>query len=104
MPASLDHIYPGTPMGANLIADGATFRVWAPFAEQGNLMTYGPILVDSYHRLAAFADRILKGTKPGDIPVEFPTTVELVVNRKAAQAMGLAVAPSVLARANRVID
>ena len=77
---------------------------WAIFAERGNLMTYGPVLVDSYHRLAAFADRILKGTKAGDIPIEFPTTVELVVNRKAAQAMGIAVAPTVLARADRVIE
>jgi putative ABC transport system substrate-binding protein len=77
---------------------------WAIFAERGNLMTYGPVLVDSYYRLASFADRILKGIKPGDIPVELPTTVELVVNRRAAQAMGIAVVPAVLARADRIIE
>jgi len=76
---------------------------WAIFAERGNLMTYGPVLVDSYYRLATFADRILKGANPGDIPVEFPTTVELVVNRKAAQAMGIALPPALLARASRTI-
>jgi putative tryptophan/tyrosine transport system substrate-binding protein len=77
---------------------------WAVFAERGNLLTYGPVLVDSYHRLATFADRILNGTKPGDIPVELPTTVELVVNGGAAKAMGIALPPAVLARANRIID
>jgi len=77
---------------------------WAVFAEKGNLMAYGPVLLDSYLRLATIVDRILRGARAGDIPVEFPTTIELVVNRKAAQAMGIALAPAVLARANRVID
>jgi putative ABC transport system substrate-binding protein len=77
---------------------------WAVFAEKGNLMAYGPVLLDSYLRLGAIVDRILRGGKAGDIPVEFPTTIELVVNRKAAQAMSIVVPPTVLARANRIID
>ena len=77
---------------------------WAVFAEKGNLMTYGPVLADSYYRLATFVDRILKGAKAGDMPIEFPTTVELVLNRKAATAMGVTLPPEVLTRANRVID
>ena len=77
---------------------------WAQFAEGGNLMTYGPNLVDTYKRLAWFVDRILKGTKPSELPVELPTRVEFVVNRKAAAALGVAVPRSVLARADRVIE
>jgi putative ABC transport system substrate-binding protein len=77
---------------------------WSDFAEQGNLMSYGPVLVESYHRLATFVDRILKGANPGEIPVEFPTRLELVVNRRAARAMKVTVAPALLARADRVID
>ena len=77
---------------------------WAIFAEKGNLMTYGPVLEDSYYRLASFADRILKGAKAGEIAVEFPTAVEFVVNRKAAQALQVNMPPAVLARATRIID
>ncbi len=77
---------------------------WAVFADKGNLMTYGPVLDDCYYRLAGFADRILKGAKAGEIPVEFPTTVEFVVNRKAAQSLHVNVPPAVLARATRIID
>ena len=77
---------------------------WAIFAEKGNLMTYGPVLENSYYRLASFADRILKGAKAGEIPVEFPTAVEFVVNRKAAQALKVNLPPAVLARATRIID
>jgi putative ABC transport system substrate-binding protein len=77
---------------------------WAVFAEKGNLMAYGPVLLDSYLRLGAIVDRILRGGKAGEIPVEFPTTVELVVNRKSAQAMGIALPPALLARASRIID
>jgi len=77
---------------------------WAQFAEGGNLMTYGPNLVEIYKRLAWFADRIIKGAKPAELPVELPTRVEFVVNRKAATALGVAVPRSVLARANKVIE
>ena len=57
---------------------------WAVFAEKGNLMTYGPVLRDSYERLATFVDRILKGANPADMPVERPSKFELVINMKAA--------------------
>ena len=77
---------------------------WAQFAEGGNLMTYGPNLVDTYKRLAWFVDRIVKGAKPAELPVEFPTRVELVVNRKAATALGVTVPRSVLLRADKVIE
>lgn len=75
---------------------------WAVFAEDGNFMTYGPVLPASYHRLASFVDRIAKGAKAGDIPIEFPTTVELVINRATAQALGIAIPPTLAARARFV--
>jgi len=77
---------------------------WAQFAEGGNLMTYGPNLVDTYKRLAWYVDRILKGTKPAELPVELPTRVELVVNLRAAKALGISVPQSVLLRADRLIE
>jgi putative ABC transport system substrate-binding protein len=76
---------------------------WAQFAEAGNLMTYGPNLRDSYRRLAYYVDRILKGTKPADLPVELPMKFELVVNLKAAKQMSVTIPQSVLFRADRVI-
>ena len=76
---------------------------WPVFAEAGALCTYGPRLVDSYQRLAYYADRVLRGTKPADLPVEQPTTIETIVNLKSAEALGLKVPQSVLVRADRVI-
>jgi len=81
-----------------------TISGWAQFAEGGNLMSYGPNLLESYRRLAAYVDRILKGAKPSDLPVELPTRVELVLNLKAARALGVTVPPTVLLRADRVIE
>jgi putative tryptophan/tyrosine transport system substrate-binding protein len=81
-----------------------TISGWAQFAEGGNLLTYGPNLVDSYARLAVYVDRILKGATPADLPVELPTRVELVVNMKTANALGLKIPQSVLLRADRVIE
>jgi putative ABC transport system substrate-binding protein len=77
---------------------------WAQFAEGGNLMTYGPDLAASFRRLAAYVERILKGARPADLAVEQPTVVELVVNRKTAKAIGIAVPQSILLRADRVIE
>ena len=76
---------------------------WSDFAEAGGLMTYGPNLRDSLKRLAVFVDKILKGTKPADLPVEQPTKFEFIVNLKAAKQIGLTIPPNVLVRADRVI-
>jgi putative tryptophan/tyrosine transport system substrate-binding protein len=76
---------------------------WAAFAQRGNLMSYGPVIEECYRRLAVFVDRIHKGAKPGDLPVELPTKVELVINLKTAKALGLALPQSLLLRADNVI-
>jgi putative ABC transport system substrate-binding protein len=77
---------------------------WAQFAERGNLMAYGPNLRDSYLRLATYVDKIVKGAKPADLPVELPTTFQLVVNLKSAETLGIKIPQSLLLRADRVIE
>ena len=76
---------------------------WAEFARKGNLLSYGPVVEENQRRLAVYVDKIHKGAKPGDLPIEFPTRTELVVNLKAAQGMGIAIPVSLLARADEVI-
>jgi putative ABC transport system substrate-binding protein len=74
------------------------------FAEAGAVIAYGPSLHAVYRRAAHYADRILRGTKPGDLPIEQPTQFDLIVNLKAARALRLTIPPSVLLRATRVIE
>jgi len=76
---------------------------WGQFAESGNLMTYGPNLRESYRRLAYYVDKILKGAKASELPVELPTKLELVINLKAAKQIGVTIPQSVLYRADKLI-
>jgi putative ABC transport system substrate-binding protein len=101
-------LFPG-PHRAPIILAAARNNVPAvyiasDFARDGGLLSYGPDRVDIVRRAATYVDRILRGEKPGDLPVQLPTKFEMVVNRKTAAALGLEVPPSILVRADEVIE
>jgi putative ABC transport system substrate-binding protein len=74
------------------------------FAREGGLLSYGPHVADNWRRAASYVDRILRGAKPGDLPVQFPTKFHMIVNLKTATALGLVIPPSILLRADEVIE
>jgi putative ABC transport system substrate-binding protein len=74
------------------------------YARDGGLLSYGPDPVDTFGRAVTYVDRILRGAKPGDLPVQLPTKFEMAVNLKTAKALGLAIPPSILLRATEVIE
>jgi putative ABC transport system substrate-binding protein len=91
---------------ADLAAKGCLPAMYAlrQHVEVGGLMAYGADIWDLFRRTAIFVDKILKGAKPADLPIEQPTKYELVINIKTAKALGLTIPPSLLARADEVID
>jgi putative ABC transport system substrate-binding protein len=99
-------------LGASREAALSSYRIYSYravypqsyFVRDGGLLSYGPDEVDPFRRAASYVDRILRGEKPGDLPVQLPTKFEMIVNRKTATALGLEVPPSILLRADEVIE
>jgi len=80
------------------------FYTWREMAVDGGLMSYGYNLADAYRRSAKYVDKILKGAKPGELPIELPVTLELIINLKTAKLLGISMPSQLLARADEVIE
>ena len=98
-----------TGHGSQIISLADRYRVPAIypyrfFAERGGLLSYEIDQLDNFRRAATYVDRILKGAKPGELPVQVPVKFELVINLKTAKALGVTISPSLLARADAVIE
>jgi putative ABC transport system substrate-binding protein len=103
----IDPLVSGNRIRINALALSSrlpTMHGFREFAQEGGLMTYGPDFLDLFRRTAELVDKILRGEKPADIPVEQPTKFDLVINLATAKALGLAVPPTLLARADEVIE
>jgi putative ABC transport system substrate-binding protein len=104
MPDSFTLVYRAQIISAAARNNVPAVYIASLFAKDGGLFSYGVDNVDLWRRAASYVDRILRGEKPGDLPVQLPTKFEMVVNRKTAKAVGFAIPPSILVRADEVIE